>query len=423
MTREPLSALLLSVLLFNLHPSGNHVAIGLAKGRFLLLQYFLGVTSPDGFQVSLAGHGSLICIARRARLDSEDDAGPHDWIWKTAKKMIRGLVLSVVCLLAVGGGLNDLPELSGSDLKSLEDIREGYVDEVGGFEAGKGQPSSILLTLINDRRVICKNGRLAYHKMDQLVNEVYAFYLDRLLGFRRVPPATISEYSGRRFKTVRDRDILQQYWKRGDPMVCSEFVDNLIPASLPKVFTKWQSASQLNVIEAENLGWSESEKREAEVWGSVIMFDFLIGNSERLSASLDGNGEGFLPRAKRKSDRISLSKCRTFDCTVEHAYLDENGRLVLVDNNSGFFYDKTHFQPMDIVLSDMCIFPRRLVDRFEAQDGHALRKLLTAFVVRNEPEGPMQTNLRVRIFGNRYETMMKHIAACRLKHNGRVSFF
>ena len=255
--------------------------------------------------------------------------------------------------------------------------------------------------------------------MEQLVNEVYAFYLDRLLGLNMVPPATILEYSGRRWRNVRDRDILQQHWKRGDPMVCSEYLDDLEPAKLPKVFTK--QSYQLNVLDAEKKNWSASDKMWAERWGAVILFDFMMGNPERLGYSLDQSADGFREKSKRKTHSISLQKCAKDDCAVNSALVTESGQLVLVDNNAGFFYDRTPFQSSDVILSDMCIFPRDLVERLKQQDGHTLRRQLNLLVHKYEPEGPVQNTLRTRVFGQRYEVMMKHITQCQQKY-GRVSF-
>jgi hypothetical protein len=63
------------------------------------------------------------------------------------------LALSV--LLAVAAAADE-DILSESDRRALTELREGFVEEVGGFEAGKGQPHSLLLTFQSGLRAVCK---------------------------------------------------------------------------------------------------------------------------------------------------------------------------------------------------------------------------------------------------------------------------
>lgn len=315
--------------------------------------------------------------------------------------------------------------------------------KVGGFESGKGQPHAMLLTFVSGRRAVCKNGRLSYYKMDQLVGEVFAFYLDRLLGLNQVLPATISEFSGARFKSVRDRPVVQQHWKRGDPMVCSQYLDELKPAIWPEVFRK--QSFQINAPYGEKKGWSDAEKRSVELWGGVIAMDFLTGNTERLAHALSSSHDGFQEKSKRKTQSISLSHCRHNDCHVDNAFFDEKGRLILVDNNSQFFYDRMGglIDPTTWNLEDMCVFPAALVekligfqggDRLRSQLMLAVNKVLRQTKSRflnhifsflfwqNEPEGPVMMGLRVQMFQHRYVELLNHFFKCKKNYNS-LSFF
>lgn len=255
----------------------------------------------------------------------------------------------------------------------------------------------MLLTFVSGRRAVCKNGRLSFYKMDQLVNEVFAFYLDRLLGLNQMLPATISEFSGVRFKAVRDRSVIQQHWRIGDPMICSQYLDDLKPAIWPSVFRK--QSTQISVALGERKGWSESEKREVELWGQVIAMDFLTGNTERLAHALSTAHDGFQEKKKRKTQSISLSHCRHADCHVDNAFVNSQGQLVLVDNNSQFFYDRMSglIEPTNWNLEDMCVFPANLVGKLSGfKGGDLLRSQLSVLVNKNEPEGPVQQNIRVK---------------------------
>jgi hypothetical protein len=71
--------------------------------------------------------------------------------------------------------------------------------------------------------------------MEGLTNEVFAFYADRLLNMGFINAVAIGEFRGNRLNSIRDRDIVKQYWMPGDPMVCSIYTDDMEPAIWPKV--------------------------------------------------------------------------------------------------------------------------------------------------------------------------------------------
>ncbi len=255
--------------------------------------------------------------------------------------------------------------------------------------------------------------------MDQLVNEVFAFYLDRLLRVGHVPPATISEFSGFRFREVRDRAIVKQQWQSGDPLVCSQYHDDAVPAVWPQVLRK--QVHQINVVTGEKQAWSEAERKEAELWGQVIAFDFLTGNSERLANSLNS-----APKAKRPKNTLSLSSCRHSDCRVDNTFFGEKGQLILVDNNSGFYFEKMNslMDPLTWHLEDTCIFPAKFVrELLSKKNGADLRSELAVLVNKNEPEGPMQNGIRIKAFQMRFQALMEHLRLCQQNHNNRISFF
>ena len=347
----------------------------------------------------------------------------------------------VLLLLVAAAAATEEEFLSAADRRALEELREGFVEEVGGFEAGKGQPYTLLLTFQTGTRAICKarplllllslfltslpqNGRLSYWKMDQLVNEVFVFYLDRLLRMGLVPPATISVFSGLRFRQVRDNPLLKKHWHSGDPLVCSLFVDEAVPAVWPALFLRQKY--QINVPAGEAKGWSAAERRAAEQWGMVVAFDYLTGNTERLAASLSTSAPGFLPRSKRKIAALSLGACRHADCRVENAWTGPGGALVLTDNNSGFFFDRMGSlqEPLEWMLEDTCVFPAAfLAELARPGTGGELRAALVVLVNRNEPEGPALSGPRAAAFRARYQTLVEHLLRCRAAHSGRLSFF
>lgn len=89
-------------------------------------------------------------------------------------------------------------------LVESEALRSERAVSVRGIGEGKGQPSTLIFGLASGLQMKCKNGRAAYYKMEQTVNEVFSFYLDRLLRGGHVPPSVITSFSGSRWKDVRD---------------------------------------------------------------------------------------------------------------------------------------------------------------------------------------------------------------------------
>lgn len=102
----------------------------------------------------------------------------------------------------------------------------------------------------------CKNGRAAYFKMDGTVTELFAFYLDRLLRGGHVLPVVVSEFSGSRWKDVRAEKDIAKYWKKGDPLVCAQWLDNVQPAVWPPHLK--QQSLQLTVARAAAKNWSQA---------------------------------------------------------------------------------------------------------------------------------------------------------------------
>ena len=255
--------------------------------------------------------------------------------------------------------------------------------------------------------------------MNQLINEVFVFYLDRLLQLNFVLPTVITDFSGSRWKTVRDREVIKEWWKRGDPLVCSQYIEGLVPAKWPAHFTKQHS--QISVPSGAK--WSNEQKRDTELWGEVIAFDFLTGVADRLVNALGANKEGWRKKARRSKQEISLSGCRDKECKIENAFRDDKGKLVLVDNNSGFFYDKTHsLEPSEWMLSDICVFPKDFLHQLKKRNANQIREDLYGLVHVFEDEAPILNWSRTQVFMSNYNKLVKHLLECESQHK-KISFF
>lgn len=73
----------------------------------------------------------------------------------------------------------------------------------------------------------------------------------------------------------------------------------------------------------------------------MVVYDFLTGNSERLVNTLSASADVWRAKKDRKAQGITLAGCRKSDCHVENAWrVSSTSPLVLVDNNSAFYYDR-----------------------------------------------------------------------------------
>lgn len=154
------------------------------------------------------------------------------------------------------------------------------------------------------------------------------------------------------------------------------------------------------------------------------MFDFLIGNTDRLYNSLASDHDGWKPKQQRLKSEISLSRCKHADCHVDNAFRTESGELLLVDNNVAFFYDKTlPLDPVDFMLSDICVFPRRVLDEIaKYRDGAEVLAKMFGVILKYDPDGPQPRPFRGRIFQARFAQLLSHLQQCKERYK-TLSFF
>ena len=324
-------------------------------------------------------------------------------------------VLFFVCSLGV---------LTDEDKTILRHMREDHVSEVSQLDSKKvlHSPSTLILHLsASGLKMICKNARLQPHGVDQIVSELHMFYLDRLLGLNLVPPVIHTVFSGSRFKTIRDRDVIKQLWRRGDLLVCSQFRDDLMPLHVPEFFKK--QTLQLSVGTGLQKGWSREQKHAVEQWGQLMAFDFLTGVTDRLMKTFGPNDDGFKPRNQRRKSAISFSTCLREDCKVENAFVTSGGDIVLVDNNSGLLYDKADItdEPNLWFLSDTCVFPSSFVKELRKRNDREIKDDLYRFIRESDEEAPIVGFGRTMSFMKHYKQLRNHIEKC-LQLYEKISF-
>ena len=275
------------------------------------------------------------------------------------------------------------------------------------------------MTLESGLVMKCKNEKLVKYGMEILGNEVHAFYFDRLLRIGSVPPASVVDYTGRRWKGVR-KDKLLKRWRRGDVLQCSEWVEDLEPAILLDVLKS--STERLTQEVADRQGWSERTLEEVKAWSRQMAMDFLAGVNDRFPPSLSG-GPGFRAPAMRKTGTTPYNGCNRKadqnppECAIYNLFVSKSsGQLVAVDNG-GFFYDKAgSLEQTEWVMEETCLYPQEFVARVRelgAQHKGTIRAL-TALETSHDPNMQVMMWNRQNELEARVEALIKHFEECGL---------
>ncbi|XP_005102027.1 uncharacterized protein LOC101849855 [Aplysia californica] len=272
-----------------------------------------------------------------------------------------------------------------------------------------GRPQNGFVTL-EDGTEMCARYR---HPHDHLVmGEVLSYWLSRLLSLDCVPPVSLSLVSSAqwaelnksktdlgwepeqyvalimwikdmnssfRSKVLMPQAILHAY-KTGVPV--SEQI--FLQAATVRTAQTNQSSDHNDVTNSGGPEWTVDELVAVAQWSSMIVFDYLTANYDRVASMQDGAEEQRKPEVIEESIR-NLRRSR------------DSAKLWLIDNESGFLdaYDLMYTSPHnghrffrfhDQMLKTVCVFQRSLVDAL--RDLHAAespRKKLEEFATKSDP--------------------------------------
>ena len=149
------------------------------------------------------------------------------------------------------------------------------------LEPGCGRMKNRLATLEDGSRVCCRfrdNG-------NQLRGDVYAYHFNRLLGMWNIP-ATIAiklDLSGKQWESVKTA-ATEAGWKDRVTVVVSQFIDGLEDEYFPLLLKNVSSFHPLTLQSASNL--STADTKALMEWTDMIVFDYIIGHTDRLFNAL-----------------------------------------------------------------------------------------------------------------------------------------
>ena len=130
-----------------------------------------------------------------------------------------------------------------------------------------------LATLEDGTHVCCRRSN---------TGSVYSYHLNRLLGLWNIPPVTAVKLNltSDQWSSVQEAARLAR-WRDGSIMLMELFVDDLKEENILPYFTE-NSTSVLSVPMVYTLPLAPVEKRRMVQWTDMILFDFLIGHTDRV---------------------------------------------------------------------------------------------------------------------------------------------
>lgn len=163
--------------------------------------------------------------------------------------------------------------------------------EVIKVEAGCGRMQNRLVHF-RDGSMACARYR---QNTDQLQGELFSFYLGQLLNLTNLAPsAAVTLEPGNRFWSSAAEDVTDAAWKKGRPVVLTQWVPRLEAAGIPKQFQPIDK--HLNKFDIKNLTMTLKPHNiqlkgvpklvELAQWSDLIVFDYLIANLDRVVNNL-----------------------------------------------------------------------------------------------------------------------------------------
>lgn len=287
-----------------------------------------------------------------------------------------GAVFFVALLVVCGGdgigkAVNKTKDLQGLDLAVFWDSHidnelskrsvfstnnwEFLIQKVGTqnivhLERGCGRPKNMLATLEDGTKVCC---RYREHQLKELRGDVYSYYFNTLLNLWNVPPSVLVhvDFSSPQWQQVVN-EALHSGWSDKSEVVMTFYVDDLNEVFIPPILRDSDTNLTIEVIDKAAL--TEKDKIQLAQWSDLIVFDYIIGHTDRLFNTL----------FNLQWNPVMMQM------PVHNLKQTSSGQLVLLDNESGFWmgYSLNEWDPVKYefqvhFLKHLCVFRRSTIEK------------------------------------------------------------
>ncbi len=228
---------------------------------------------------------------------------------------------------------------------------KAHQERVVRLERGCGRGKNRLATFSDGTKACCRYRQLQWR---DIRGEFYAYHLNNLLGMHNAPPATLVKinFSGPQWKEVREAAV-EAEWSDHTTIIMTQFVEKLKDETIPPALRDQKSIFTEKELESA----SPEEKFRILQWSDLIVFDFLVGHSDRIFNTLFN---------LQWNARMLQSPVHNLMKT------EQDDKLLLFDNESGFWLgykmgwkDSLKYEMQARFLKKMCVFRKRTVEKVE----------------------------------------------------------
>ncbi|XP_045198997.2 four-jointed box protein 1-like [Mercenaria mercenaria] len=292
-----------------------------------------------------------------------------------------------------------------NSIKLVEYFRDQPVKSIksaNGKACGDG-----IVELVDGTRMCVRHD----DKLFKVYAEALAFYLSRLLRLDNVPEVFLAAINGSSTRW-NGLELNALTWKENDIVAVIKWIANasletFIPPIIRAAYATGEPVTNAVIHDTKYLSGNTAAISELVQWGSLIVFDNLIGHYDRLVL--------YQTFGKRGLSRRSLAS------SLYNSLKSQNSKIWLIDNESAFFYqyksrDPTynHFQLIklhDKMLKTMCIFQSSLVNELRKLSEHpSAFKRLWGYASSFEPLfDSFQKDYRFDVFARLFDTRLNQI--------------
>lgn len=225
-------------------------------------------------------------------------------------------------------------------------------DKFVSLEIGCGRGKNRLGILSDGTKLCCRCRELQWR---DIRGEFYSYHLNNYLGIFNAPPATLIKvnYSSPQWTNVQ-ASLREAGWEDHTTIAVTLYVEDLTVETFPPILVK----DGASVVTREYLNTASSaDKHRILQWSDMIVFDFLIGHSDRIFNTLYN-----LQWNSRMLQRPVHNLLKT----------KQDDRLLLFDNESGFWQgyrmgwaEPYNYELQERYLKRLCIFRGRTVERIQ----------------------------------------------------------
>ena len=241
-------------------------------------------------------------------------------------------------------------ELEGTLTKSFDQASNSFLVDLSGKKLRETQKGCGRMQnrvgILSDGSKICIRYR---QNLEQIQGELFSFHFGKLLGLRNIlePNLLLINKSNEFWSHI---DIRKNSWEELNIVVSTKFIDETYPVYIPEILMKEDFTMNRNT---SFCGSNCRNLLHLLQWSDMILFDFLIGNFDRVVSNL-----------------FNLQwYSRSLIEPIENLLQLNSGLFVLIDNEDGFShgyrllekYDPYHLK----LLKKLCIFRKETVNRLK----------------------------------------------------------